>query len=254
MRRRQFTLIELLVVIAIIAILASMLLPALNQARARAHAINCSGNLKQIGMAGTLYCNDSQDFIVPAIAPNDSGSAGEYKMKHYSQWPGKLRIYLGLNTTPDSSGFYLDDVKQYKIMFCPGLPDQYGYGENATYLSIQTDASKTSFANRGDGYNKYVKLSLFRKPSSVVFVGDKYLGKDDPRYTADEKWTSQLGSGGWGFKQSSGWSTLGFRHSQRTNIAWLDGHVSTMDMNSGVVSRNNSFDAECDILYWGRQK
>lgn len=175
-------------------------------------------------------------------------------MKHYSQWPGKLRIYLGLNTTPDSSGFYLDDVKQYKIMFCPGLPDQYGYGENATYLSIQTDASKTSFANRGDGYNKYVKLSLFRKPSSVVFVGDKYLGKDDPRYTADEKWTSQLGSGGWGFKQSSGWSTLGFRHSQRTNIAWLDGHVSTMDMNSGVVSRNNSFDEECDILYWGRQK
>ncbi|MBS1372290.1 MAG: prepilin-type N-terminal cleavage/methylation domain-containing protein [Lentisphaeria bacterium] len=238
--RYEFTLIELLVVIAIIAILASMLLPALNQARNRARTSTCLNNLKQIGGAGSMYASDYGDYVVPAFAPWEAGDKIP-KGRHINYWPGKLRSYLGVNGTPDSSGYFIERDDQYKIMLCPSQIEAFGYGHNAWYLSIQSGATVT-----GSSTNKYVKLTKFRKSSSVIFVGDAYFGKDNPRYNAFDNWSSLLSPGSWGWKSS--WQPLNFLHSGRANTAWLDGHASSLDTNSGAVAGTN-----CDQNYYGKQ-
>ena len=198
--KRRFTLIELLVVIAIIAILSSMLLPALSKARDRVKSAACQSNLKQIGVCVMNYANDYNGYL-----PQDASV--------HSYWRFLLAPYAGLNASS-----YSDVILTTKIFRCPSWIDkggilksyESGYGWNLNYLGFKGFASQ--------GYREYVSISEVKKASETCMSGDSSDYSSDAASHPEEYTFFCVPS--WGPKFTSS------RHMGGLNVLWLDGHVS----------------------------
>ena len=201
--KKAFTLIELLVVIAIIAILASMLLPALNQARDKAKQISCANNLKQLGLAVVFYVDEADGWLPYAGRLSDNKG-------FLNTRSDPVLTHLGLSGLSEAEFLRWNNTNAIN---CPsntwqGSSGNVDYTANARIHPIAAwiDCPR--------------KLNRIKYPSHMISVGDA------SSYSHRRAFLNY--TGGYPISPYTGTSTdrMGFPHKNKTNLLFLDWHVN----------------------------
>ena len=239
--KQKFTLIELLVVIAIIAILAGMLLPALNNARQRGYAAKCTGNMKQLATGLLLYADDNDGWSF--VFYGNSKTSHTYKfIKHFGE-----NQYLGkIDTTAfDSQTSSLSKYPQ--VFICPAR-------RNDTKVDLRVDyGGNVNMAGRGK-YAPWKRLCAYGKGAASQDTHETVLFKPESVEKASKViWFTETtrgqpyfdSTGTWPFHKENGKTTnvtvVGIPpHSQKSNTIFPDGHVEGL-INKAVVKKVEAY-------------